>query len=170
MIINLSWPTRYCGHPYTLQPLYLVMLVKGWILYHLQNCFLSAILSSFDKITQLLQPCGLVIYDENLSFHHIPKLLYRTEIFSFWTVLCKPWRSADSNLLRAAHLAPTIRLCSKSKVKSPIFHSDVSLNFSRLSGGRLHPGWVKLLIGALDTCITLVCKIKMCKMVFVCVL
>lgn len=39
LIINLSWPARYCGHPYTLQPLYLViLLVKGWTLFYLQSC------------------------------------------------------------------------------------------------------------------------------------
>lgn len=83
-------------------------------------CFLGAILSTscFDKITQL-QLYGLDIYDENVSLHHIPKLLYRTEIFSFWTVLCKPWSSAGSDLLRAARLAPTIGLCSK---LNPLFY------------------------------------------------
>ncbi len=37
-----------------------------------------------DSITQLLQICRLHIHDENLSFHHIPKVLYWIEIWWLW--------------------------------------------------------------------------------------
>lgn len=124
LIINLSWLARYCGHLYTLQPLYLVILVvKGWILFHLQSCVFLVPYSQQVVLIKSHSCCSSVGWTSmmRISFHPIPKLLYRTEIFSFWTVLCKPWRSAGSDLLRAARLAPTIKLCSKSKVKSPFF-------------------------------------------------
>lgn len=34
-----------------------------------------------DRITQLLQICQLHVNDENLIFHHIPKLVYWIEIW-----------------------------------------------------------------------------------------
>lgn len=34
-----------------------------------------------DRITQLLQICQLHVHDENLIFHHIPKLVYWIEIW-----------------------------------------------------------------------------------------
>ncbi len=42
-----------------------------------------------DSITQLLQICRLHIHDENLSFHHIPKVLYWIEIWWLWRTLSK---------------------------------------------------------------------------------
>ncbi len=38
----------------------------------------------YDNITQLLQICHLLIHDVNLSFHHIPKVLYWIEIWWLW--------------------------------------------------------------------------------------
>ncbi len=37
-----------------------------------------------DSITQLLQICRLHIHDANLSFHHIPKVVYWIEIWWLW--------------------------------------------------------------------------------------
>ncbi len=67
------------------------LLVPGWTPFCLQNCLNSSwhrfnkVMETFlrdfcmywqDIITQLLQICRLHIYDVNLPFHHIPKLLY----------------------------------------------------------------------------------------------
>lgn len=51
-----------------------------------------------DRITQLLQICQLHVHDENLIFHHIPKLVYWIEI----------WR-----LRRAIGAQRTVRHCSR---------------------------------------------------------
>ncbi len=70
----------------------------------LQNCLNSSchrfnkVLETFlrdfgsyyhDSITQLLQICRLHIHDVNLSFHHIPKVLYWIEIWWLWRPLWK---------------------------------------------------------------------------------
>ncbi len=75
------------------------LLVPGWTLFCLQNCLNSSchwfnkVLETFlrdfgpywhDSITQLLQICRLHIHDVNLSFHHIPKMLYWIEIWWLW--------------------------------------------------------------------------------------
>ncbi len=72
------------------------LLVSGWTPFCLQNCLNSLwhrfnkVLETFlrdfgpywhDSITQLLQICRLHIHDDNLSFHHIPKVLYWIEIW-----------------------------------------------------------------------------------------
>ncbi len=76
------------------------LLVPGWTPVCLQNCLNSSwhrfnkVLETFlrdfgpywyDSITQLLQICRLHIHDVNLSFHHIPKVLYCTEIWWLWS-------------------------------------------------------------------------------------
>ncbi len=53
------------------------------------NKMLETLLRDFgpychDSITQLLQICRLHIHDENLPFHHIPKMLYWIEIWWLW--------------------------------------------------------------------------------------
>ncbi len=75
------------------------LLVPGWTPFCLQNCLnsswhrfnkvLETLLWDFgpywhDRITQLLQICRLHIHDVNLSFHHIPKVLYWIEIWWLW--------------------------------------------------------------------------------------
>ncbi len=75
------------------------LLVAGWTPFCLQNCLNSSwhwfnkVLETFlrdfgpywhDSITQLLQICRLHIHDENLPFHHIPKVLYWMEIWWLW--------------------------------------------------------------------------------------
>ncbi len=75
------------------------LLVPGWTPFCLQNCLNSSwhrfnkVLETFlrdfgpywhDSITQLLQICRLHIHDVNLSFHHIPKVLYWIEIWWLW--------------------------------------------------------------------------------------
>ncbi len=75
------------------------LLGPGWTHVCLQNCLNSSwhifneVLETFlrdfgsychDSITQLLQICRLHIHDENLSFHHIPKVLYWIEIWWLW--------------------------------------------------------------------------------------
>ncbi len=72
------------------------LLVRVWTPFCLQNCLNSSwhrfnkVLETFlrdfgpychDSITQLLQICRLHIHDVNLSFHHIPKVLYWIEIW-----------------------------------------------------------------------------------------
>ncbi len=57
--------------------------------WHRFNEVLETLLRDFgpywhDSITQLLQICRLHIHDENLSFLHIPKLLYWIEIWGLW--------------------------------------------------------------------------------------
>ncbi len=75
------------------------LLVPGWASFCLQNWLNSSwhrfnkVLETFlrdlapychDSITQLLQICRLHIHDENLPFHHIPKVLYWIEIWWMW--------------------------------------------------------------------------------------
>ncbi len=75
------------------------LLEPGWTPFCLQNCLnslwhrfnkvLEIFLRDFvpywhDSITQLLQFCRLHIHDENLPFHHIPKVLYWIEIWWLW--------------------------------------------------------------------------------------
>ncbi len=85
---------------HTYWPLYQVHLAStGLDPFCLQNCLnsswhrfnkvLETLLRDFgpywhDSITQLLQICRLHIHDENLSFHHIPKMLYWIEIWWLW--------------------------------------------------------------------------------------
>ena len=76
--------------------------IKVWTPFCLQNCFnysrhtLNKVLETFlgdfapcwhDSITQLLQICWLHIYDANLPFHHIPKVLCWIEIWWLWRPL-----------------------------------------------------------------------------------
>ena len=78
------------------------LLVKAWNPFCLQNCLNSSrdtfnkVLETFlrdfgpywhDSITQLLQICRLHIYDANLPFHHISKVLYWIEIWWQWRPL-----------------------------------------------------------------------------------
>ncbi len=78
------------------------LLVPGWTPFWLQNYLNSSwhrfnkVLETFlrdfgpywhDSITQLLQICRLHKHDVNLSFHHIPKVLYWIEIWWLW----RPW-------------------------------------------------------------------------------
>ncbi len=72
----------------------------GWTTFSLQNCLNSSdgcwkhkVLEAFlkdvgpyrqDSIMQLLQICRLHIHDVNLSFHHIPRVLYWIEIWWLW--------------------------------------------------------------------------------------
>ncbi len=75
------------------------LLVPGWTHFCLQNCLNSSwhrfnkVLETFlrdfgsywhDSITQFLQICRLHIHDVNLSFHHIPNVLYWIEIWWLW--------------------------------------------------------------------------------------
>ncbi len=88
-----------CAYTLTGQFIRYTLLVPGWTLFCLQNCFnsswhrlnkvLETLLRDFgpywhDSITQLLQICRLHIHDANLSFHHIPKVLYWIEIWWRW--------------------------------------------------------------------------------------
>lgn len=54
--------------------------------------FLESLVRDFDpcgrdSVTQLLQICWLPIYDVNLRFSHIPKVLQWNEIWSLWRSL-----------------------------------------------------------------------------------
>ncbi len=71
---------------YRVGPLLSSELNSSW---HRFNKVLETFLRDFgpywhDSITQLLQICRLVIHDENLSFLHIPKVLYWIEIWGLW--------------------------------------------------------------------------------------
>ncbi len=87
--MKICWAHTLTGHfiRYTL-------LVPGWTPFYLHKCLNSwwyrfnKVLETFlrdfgpywhDSITQLLQ-----IYDVNLPFHHIPKVLYWIEIWWLW--------------------------------------------------------------------------------------
>ncbi len=103
----ITTPRRPEEKQYTLYTL----LVPGWIPFFLQNGLNSSwhrfnkVLETFlrdfgpywhDSITQLLQICLLHIHDENLSFHHIPKLLYWIEI---WGLIYKVYKNIHSFVL-----------------------------------------------------------------------
>ncbi len=72
------------------------LLVPGWTPFCLQN-FLNSSWHRFNKVLEtflrgfgpywhdsITQICRLYIQDVNLSFHHIPKLLYWIEIWWLW--------------------------------------------------------------------------------------
>ncbi len=78
-------------HTHTFHFIRYTLLVRVWTPFCLQNCLNSSwhrfnkVLETFlrdfgpychDRITQLLQICRLHIHDVNLSFHHIPNVLY----------------------------------------------------------------------------------------------
>ncbi len=93
---SLGWYIRYTLTGHFIR---YILLVSGWTHFCLQNCFNSSwrrfnkVLETFlrdfgpychDSITQFLQICRLHIHDVNLSFHHIPKVLYWIEIWWLW--------------------------------------------------------------------------------------